>query len=344
MNLWGLDSSFTLVGDVPYLNLQWNRMYYEPGDFMVMIRAQDYNPNIKYLYSSDRPEVGVVNKIQTKRTVKGKFVLISGFFAEKLLDRRVFYPKFTRTNAPNAVAEIAVRNHQPDGFNISVIIKPLMGESLTFENLGDEVGSAIAEMLKTQEMAQQVFWDDALGTLRYRVWQGLDRTQAQNANAWAMFTDEVTHVTDFSLTEDDSDYKNFAYVLYGEEENPTLLEVDMRKDSTEPKRELLIQRYGSDQDAKELEQDAKEQLQEYAKIEKADIKVIQDGLIYLRDYDLGDKCDIINHELEKSYEARLIGVYEVFKENRHLVTLEFGEKIPTQYNKLNRLVRKTMRR
>lgn len=343
MDLWGLDESFNVVGVVPYLNLQWNRMYYEPGDYSALIPIDGYDPAIKYVYTKERPDFGLVQRVQTSRTVKGQFVTVSGFFAEKLLDRRVFYPKFTRTNNPNAIAEVAVRNHQPEGYSISVIIKALMGERITAEWMGDEVGTALAEMLKTQEMAQQVFWDDALGTLRYRVWQGLDRTQSQTANNWALFTDEVNHVTDFTLTEDDSDCKNYVIMLYGDRESPTLLEVDGRKDSAEPRREMFLERYGTGQVVAELEQEAREALAERAVVENADIKVAQDGLLYLQDYDLGDKCDVINHRLQKSYEARLIGVREVFKENRHLVTLEFGEKLPTDYKKLNRLV-KTMRR
>lgn len=343
MDLWGLDANFQTVGVIPYLNLQWNRMYYEPGDFSALIRMEDYNPAIKYVYTKERPDFGLVQAISTQKNIKGEFVTIGGFFAEQLLSRRVFYPKFTRTNNPNAIAEIAVRNHQPEGYSISVIVKALMGESITSEWLGDEVGPAVAEMLKTQEMAHQVFWDESLGTLRYRVWQGVDRTQSQNENSWALFTDEVPNVSEFKLTEDESDYKNYVIMLYGEKENPTLLEVDGRTDASEPKRELFIERYGSDQVVEELEQEAREALEERKKINNADIRTVQDGLIYLQDYDLGDKCDVINHRLQKSYETRLIAVREVFKANQHIVNTEFGEKIPTDYSKINRLVR-TMRR
>lgn len=338
MELMALDKDFKLLGYLPYINLQWNRRYYEAGDYTAQIRKVDYMPDMAYLYSNERPEVGLVQKIETQRNVKGEFVLVGGFFAEKLADRNIVYPKLTMTAKPSEIANKAIRDYAPDGFSFAVDSTNL-GEETSVEWFGNDVATALFEMLQTQELSQRVYFDYLNDRLKYTLWQGVDRTQSQDKNAWALFTDESAHVTDFNLTEDDSGYKNFAVVLYGNKEEPTVMEVDVRKDKNEPKRRLFIEHYGTDQNEDELRQEAKERLQEYAKIEKADIKTINEGLVYMQDYDLGDKCDVINHKLAKSYEARLIAVNEVFKQGRHVVSLEFGEKIPTVYNKLNRLVR-----
>ena len=342
MELMALDQNFKLIGYLPYLNLQWNRRYYEAGEYTAQIRKQDYLPGAVYLFSNERPEVGLVQKTATQSGVKGEFILISGYFAEKLADRNIFHPALTMTGTPSEIAKKAMTDYAPDGFSISVD-ETSLGTPTSVEWTGQEVGTALYEMLQTQELSQRVYFDFMTASLKYRLWQGVDRTQSQNTNPWALFTDESAHVTEFVLTEDDSQYKNFAVMQYGDSENPSVLEVDMRKSASEPKRRLFMEHYGTDQVLAELRQEAKERLQEYAMIERADIKAVQEGLEYLKDYDLGDKCDVINHQLQKSYEARLIGVNEVFKQGRHVVSLEFGEKIPTTYNKLNRLVR-TMRR
>lgn len=342
MEVMALDENLGLIGYLPFINLQWKRRYYEAGEFTAQIRKKDYLPGAAYLYSLDRPEVGVLQKVQTYTNVKGDFLLISGHFAEKIPDRNMFHPKFTMTGTPSAIAKKAITDYKPDGFSFAVDTTNL-GLSTSVEWLGQEVSTALFEMLQTQELSQRIYFDYGTNTLRYKLWQGVDRTQSQNTNPWALFTDESAHVTEFGITEDDSSYKNYAVVMYGDREAPSEMTVDIRKTAAEPKRRMLIETYGTDQVAEEVKQEALERLQDYAKIISVDIKTSQEGLEYLKDYDLGDKCDLISHDLQKSYEARLIGVNEVFKQGRHIVTLEFGEKIPTQYNKLNRLVR-SMRR
>lgn len=343
MELMALDKDFKLLGYLPFLNLQWNRRYYEAGEFSAQIRKQDYMPEAAYLFSKDRPEVGLVQKIETDRNVKGEFVMISGHFAEKLADRNIFYPKFAMNATPYAISKKAMRDYAPDGFLIDVVDTAESGDEASVEWLGQEVSTALYDMLKTQEMSQSVYFDFDTDKLKYKVWQGLDRTQSQSVNPWALFTDDSSAVSQFKVTENESEYKNFAVVLYGERESPSILEVDVRKDGVEPKRKLFMEHYGTDQDVEELKQEAKEQLQEYALVRNVEVKTSQKDLVYLVDYDLGDKCDVIDHQMQKSYETRIIGVDEVFKANQHIVELVFGEKIPTTYNKLNRLVR-NMRR
>ena len=342
MEVMALDENFKLIGYLPYLNLQWKRRYYEAGEYTAQIRKSDYLPGAKYLFSNERPEVGLVQKVQTQGNIKGDFILISGFFAEKLFDRNIFHPPLKMDGTPSEIAKKAITDYKPDGFSFGVDTTNL-GTKTSVEWLGDEVSKALYGMLQTQELSQSVYFDFGTDTLRYKIWQGVNRTQSQDKNPWALFTDESAHVTEFLLTEDESGYKNFVVMLYGDKESPNVLEVDGRRDGSEPKRRLFMEHYGSEQDVEELRQEAKERLQEFAMVQNVDIKTSQEGLVYLKNYDLGDKCDVINHALQKAYETRLIGVNEVFKQGRHIVSLEFGEKIPTEYNKLNRLVR-TMRR
>ena len=71
-------------------------------------------------------------------------------------------------------------------------------------------------------------------------------------------------------------------------------------------------------------------------MQSADIEVIQSGLLYRKDYDLGDKCDVVCHRLGKSFAARITGVNEVFKAGQHSVSLTFGESASTVYQRVVR--------
>lgn len=342
MELRGLNKAFETVGFVPFINLQWKRRYYEPGEFSAQIRAEDYDANIKYVIASNRPEIGVVQRIYTTDTIKGKFVQMEGFFLEKALDRSVVFPLFTRTGTPPVIAQAAVSAFPPDGLTLNVDAALTTGTSTEVEWHGEEVGRALYDLLKTQEYSQRITLDYSTNALTYSVWCGMNRTQTQNANAFAIFSDSSAAVDEFKLTEDESGYKNYAVIAYGDESSPQYIYVDKRK-SGEEKRQIFVDYIGVNEERTAMLQDAAERLQQYEFIRNAELKVIQSGMFYLSDYDLGDKCDVVNHRLQKSYEARIIEIDEIFKANQHLVSIAFGEKIPTNYSKLSRLAR-NMRR
>lgn len=342
MHLMGLDKSFNNIGFIKFTNLQWKRRYYEPGQFSAQIRADDYDPSMVYLIALERPEVGLIQRIRTNDTVKGSFVQLEGFFAEKELNRSVIYPRFQRSGTPPKIAKAAVTEHPPDGLSMIVDGPISDGQSTSVDWLGQQLGESIYELLQTQGYSQRVTLDYQNNQLHYSVWQGLDRTQKQNINPFAMFSDASAAVDQFKLTEDGSGYKNFAVIGYGEEESPQFMEVDLRQ-AGEPKRQIFLDYIGNNESEEAMRQSAVERLQQYQLVRNAEIKTIQYGLVYLRDYDLGDKCDVVNHRLKKSYETRIIGIDEVVKGNQHTVSLITGEKIPTNYASLSRLARNVRR-
>lgn len=79
---------------------------------------------------------------------------------------------------------------------------------------------------------------------------------------------------------------------------------------------------------------AVEKALDYVSINNVEFDVAANaGAKYLEDYDLGDKCDIIIDAILASYQARIIEVLETWNQGVHKVTLVFGDKIPTQYEK-----------
>lgn len=69
-----------------FIELQWTRKCFEPGSFSLYVRAEDWDKKIKYIQLDDRPETGIVQKIQYEYLPEGDFITASGFFIEKLLD------------------------------------------------------------------------------------------------------------------------------------------------------------------------------------------------------------------------------------------------------------------
>lgn len=90
-----LDADFNLLsGPLDYESLQWNRKYYETGDFSMSVLSTDYDPAWAYIYTPFRPEMGIIQKVEfadTSHTPDGKdTVTVSGFFLDFMLDKLVF--------------------------------------------------------------------------------------------------------------------------------------------------------------------------------------------------------------------------------------------------------------
>ena len=79
MQLLALDKDFQPVGYLIPLNLQWTREYYTIGQFSIQVAAEGYTPDMAYLYRPDRPETGIIQKVQLTESLKGRFVQLSGY-------------------------------------------------------------------------------------------------------------------------------------------------------------------------------------------------------------------------------------------------------------------------
>ncbi len=73
-----------------FIELQWNRKYFEAGNFVLYMAAKDYNPDVKYIQILGRPETGIIQKVVYEEKSNGEFVTLSGFFIEKLLDSAAY--------------------------------------------------------------------------------------------------------------------------------------------------------------------------------------------------------------------------------------------------------------
>lgn len=80
MDLIFLDKRFNVIKFVEYINLQWNRRYYECGQYSIQILAKDYENSFLYVYRNSEAELGIVQKVEHISEERGEFVQISGFF------------------------------------------------------------------------------------------------------------------------------------------------------------------------------------------------------------------------------------------------------------------------
>ena len=94
MDLIFLDKRFNVIKFVEYINLQWNRRYYECGQYSVQILAKDYENSFLYVYRNSEAELGIVQKVEHISEERGEFVQISGFFFRERTKQLHFTPDF----------------------------------------------------------------------------------------------------------------------------------------------------------------------------------------------------------------------------------------------------------
>lgn len=340
MELKALNEEFLLCGPMSLacFDIMWDRKYYENGKFSVQIKASDYDPEMKYIYTADRPETGCIEQVQY--TQDDSMIVLSGFFYERRLNDKVVYPTFKeRATRAKFVAD-AVDTYMDD-LPIQVGDYSNTGTAATRQDTGSNLDDLAHNTLKAEEKAYRCVYSYEDNQMVFEIYQGKDRTQGQNVNNFVTFSKGFRNIRNARVTEDSSNFKNY-FICAGQGEGSARIYaildlsgggykrmqfLDMRDIektdgmTTEEYQEAMIER-------------AYEKAAEYVDIHNLEFDAdANEGFVYLEDYDLGDKCDIIIDELQRSYEARIIEVLETWSKGIHQVTLTFGDKIPTQYEK-----------
>lgn len=342
MQLLTLDAQFRPFRYLEYTNLQWNRRYYECGDFSIRIPAYQYSSEMKYVYCSSRPETGIIQKIEYEQTVKGEFIQLSGFFLERILWDKIMYPTFYASGNTADAAREAVSKYKDD--IPLLVVKPStaqFGASDVWQETGGQLGEVLYSRLQSQGLSQRCVYDLDNNVINYEVWQGLDRTESQMENNFVTFSTGMKNIREAKVTSDDSNYKNY-FIVAGSGENEERIVVDVDLSNGGYKKELFVdarsETYNPDEQTLDdyksgLYAKGVETSLDYLSTFNVEATARNVGFVYRKDYDIGDICDIMISGLNLSLTARIIEVQEVVKNNQHSITLSFGDKIVTSAKK-----------
>ena len=223
MQLIILDKNMDTLGAVSVFNtLIWDRRYYDSGLFELYTPAEFFElmNTGRYLYRSDRTDLGVIREVNFARDAKGaRTAYCKGYFSEELLNDRVLNTQINITGTPEAIGRQLVQKFAINPTDAGRKIAHLqlgalsgVGSSITVMATGDRLGDKLYEVEKTQELSHRLAYDYQANTLSFVVWQGKDRTDAQEVNSWAIFSDSFYNVKNAVYDRDESECKNFAYV------------------------------------------------------------------------------------------------------------------------------------
>lgn len=343
MEVFALDKDYRLIAvAIPYTNLQWNRRYYDFGDFTMEVTLSSYDPNWAFIGTSERPELGMIQKVR-KSGDDDIRVTVSGFFCEKMLDDKTVYPRFkgSATHLENLIRRIYEQYKDDLPIELSPANDPAIGDEYQADFSDDNLGTKFYKMCEKSEISLRVTFDYKTEKLHLGLWEGKDRTHSQRSNSYQTFSMEFGNIQTRDVNIDVSNYKNYAIIPCDGDDNnieQDVLYLDLSNGGY--KKEIVIDLRSDKLEEDENYNDFKERVLNkafdtmltYQVVEEMDITTAQNAG-YLVDYDLGDKCDVILTDLGISAEARIVEVLEVFKAQGHTVTLGFGNKRLTDFER-----------
>lgn len=341
MQLLALDKDFQALSYLPYFNLQWDREYYTVGQFSVQVSVSDYSPEMAYLYTPDRPEMGIIQKVELSETVKGRFIQLSGYFLEALFNDKVVYPTYYATGTIPASVVAMLRQYKDDIPLMTVADAPsTQTEETAWQEIGTPLAKAAYTKLQTVQHSLRCRYNYEANTITAEVWQGLDRTQEQTVNPFVTFSDGFGNLSEVSASKDSSNYRNYAIVV-GQDQNEQVKVAYADLSEGGYKRVLYVEASEVWDPEKQTEaeymaglrQQGLDALLDYAIVVNVDIQAAASGFVYLRDWDLGDLVDVIVTDMGLAFQARIITVREVFKQGNHTIEIELGDKKLTQLQK-----------
>lgn len=356
MEIFLLDKNFKICGLIDdFSSLIWNRKYYECGNFKlhVGINYIEQFKDAKYVYSKDFVETAIIEAFDYKTTLQGVEIEFSGRFLESILSQRVIdqtqsFKNKTTEEIVRSLLNTYIINAGDRTIKNIVLGKYIgLGKVRTIQMTGDNLLEKIYELCKEDELSIKLFYDFDNEKMIFEVWNGLDRTDTQNNNSWAIFSKNFENILEDEYSTNNTKYCNFAYVKGeieersepDEEGNVTITKkrvdkVINRVKQGEERRELYV-------DARDLQKDdetsdseyekmlierGNEKLNECKKIETVNFKIDPlSNLKYKEDFNLGDKVIYKNEELGFNIENRIIEVTESFENGNKTIDVTFGE-------------------
>lgn len=330
MSYFGLDKDFNIVTHLAPYNVQWNRKYYETGDFEIYIDIEQYSSNIKYIYSTDDKELGIVEIPHYSVANNTKQMLLKGSFFEKILADDCIYPTFSSSGKIVDVVKKLLDKYC--SWKMEYRYDESITDRVDFQETGASLDKKLYELLYPLELSFRIEYDYVSSTFTFVLYRGRDLTQNNTeGNNFVTFSTEFGNVEEPDVMIDSSKYKNYAIICgEGQSDYRIYVEYDARKDKNERIKKLYVdarsERMGDNTTFEEyknvLIQKGIEKLAECQIEENVNFNLNTDSYEYMVDFDLGDKVDVIISEINLVMTARIKNVYEVRKSGYRTLELE----------------------
>lgn len=327
MDIYVLSQKFETLDvlDV-YKSLIWSDRYFRCGDFELTVTPTKENVELlqfnRYLWREDSEHLMVIENIQqTTDTQSGYGVIVTGRSLESILDRRIIWEQTRyRGNLQQQVKKMlednAINPTDPKRKIENLIFEETTDPAVTALEIdkqytGDNLYDVIVEICELNSIGFKITFRQTDGKMVFKLYAGADRSYAQFANPYVVFSPGNENLISSNHITYDSDLKTFALIAgedsgenrvtttVGDETvigiNRRELYVDARDLQTENEDGTTI---SSTEYLENLKNRGKEKMAEYKIVDSFEGEVSPVfGYIYDKDYFLGDIFEIETPEV-----------------------------------------------
>lgn len=350
-----INTNFELLGIITNfesLICIWN--YYECGTFELTINKSKANTdclkkdNLIIVNKKD-DKILIIDKVVINTTKNNKTMKITGTCIKGITKRRIVatngYDRVSQTEAENIqkhyldkhIVNSYYDNIRTPERDISWLrIAPTQNRGIRtvwqarLTNLHDE----LKHISEDTGMGWKGTIDRTNKYITFDSYEGKNRGINQNVNPYVIFSEKKKNLLEGKVTDDNTNYKNVAYVA-GKGEDEDRLIIVIGNNTGLSRREVLVD-LNNIEDPTELRTEGQKKLDTYKTIQSLEGKVFQiPNIEYEKDFFLGD---IVTLESDGIYEdKRIIQAKEVYEKNNITVELGFGDKIPTLADQIQKL-------
>lgn len=192
------------------ISLETAVYYNEIGKITLVLPIDDYNiQTVKkgsLVFDTKAGDTWWVNQLKID-TVNNR-ITANGYTSNWILNSRVLYPRASLTRVERDV--LATVSACLRGLSyVEVAADSGLPAACDVELFGGQLLDEIIKVLDGAEYGHRMRWSDTEKKFTFEVYNGIDRTSGNNA---VRFSEEWGSAEDLVINEDDSIFKNFAYV------------------------------------------------------------------------------------------------------------------------------------
>lgn len=321
------DKNFKEMDGFDWVEIDWNRKFYEPGSCMVYTTQDRFNPEIKFITQDGRPETGIVQKWVKEDKDGENMMAASGYFSEILASRAArMSPCYTTAstsfvNLQNFLTSTESTWTKVEWPFITPLIQDDRKSKVSMAQMSYEGGRSIGDYLYSflKSSGKCSFWYEFKGnsasvlhivdanaflTPTKEIWFRKNLGSISELNFAVDQTDQFDHLyitqevpeeSGFtgmqSAVQSDGTTKYYIYEEYHTGKNQMETTEAMMEAVKVVKANISnIEIVSSNETAirEAMKQAAVLEALNHRELQKVDVSVLQNEYIYLKDYDLGN--------------------------------------------------------
>ena len=339
---------------VDYHSVLWHPLYLDEtgGDFQLELSSQKYIDYIDkgyYVINTESDKFGIVDTFETKESEDaGKILTASGYMGESMLMRRILFPSVSLSGPLHEVVGALLRqniispsndNRRIPGFTYAE--DSAFDEVVSKQYTGKALSAALVGLCAYCGCSYAVTFNAAYNGFVLRLFSGADRTINQLVNPRIVFSTEDYGVSEFTyktsargtathiVCAGEGEGSQRKYVIYPSTSTTETIGINRREAYLDVKN--ISSDAGKDENISDdiyyhkLRTEAAEKLAESSTSEACEGVIKQSRYKVGEDFFLGDLVTVMDDDLVRGYNTRVLGVLISWDENgAREVTAEMG--------------------